>query len=871
MAERIVSTSSSRSSLQEEMDEKQTNDCKQNLKPKENNKKESKKSKSSKKERQYVDRFLGDGVSFKAKLIGVRDVPQARGEKMSQETLQELKLQKKSSGEHKQKILITVSLEGLKIKEEKTKELLYFHEVHKISFISQDASDNRAFGYIYGSPDNLHTFFAIKTEKAAQQIVICMRDLFHVAFELKKKEIEQWRLQQQATHPMNNRSPSTSLGSQSNDGSVISDSSVKSRDASSPMSLNSSSSGSFNSSSRESESSFETAAAPAHPPNTEGPVSLLLDLVADTPKGEDIPIPVEAHNGDPFFSDPWGYLRTMSKAPDSRQVDPFLVVDSSDFQAAAGPAPYFEPANTHPTVSSSLQPLPSSDPFNTSFVNTPFGTYTSTPVPIASLTPVVAESPDPTPSPVGCDDKYAALAEISSINVTAGGVTSDSGSGVAGQVTSASVAESGLLNNAFVVSSPNDGSLMADATQPFGRSQLNCSPQTVVVPETAFSDLDPLGKNRPYIDKKDFFHDVKNPPKKVLKDLIAENTFAVPEFDSQVGETITYQDEPPSCPPSHAPPPLPPQFFHRSLTSPTASLEDASMVGSSASSTSSVGSDAPSPVSEVLLPPPPPPPPRPHANFPAFLPPPPPLPPKHGSSHSSRSSDGSSSPTSDFPPEIGRLNAMMSSPPIPIPTRRGRMSFVSSSSTSMSSSSSSSSAQHGGILYNTPSMLNGNTQSDPNNNPPQIQPSTSFQSFWTDSSSTFSDDTKTSAATWNDIKRAAAIIAANNRELVNQNETEALANHVNQLNLSNPFSRDIFLSPPPQTNGPRRQTHGLNGNLKYTKTGIFEKEGDPFGDDDFFAALRSDNPQANAVPRMANDNRTVWNSPFEDNFEAQNR
>lgn len=37
----------------------------------------------------------------------------------------------------------------------------------------------------------------------------------------------------------------------------------------------------------------------------------------------------------------------------------------------------------------------------------------------------------------------------------------------------------------------------------------------------AFTDLDPLGtgKSRPYIDKKYFFQDLKNPPKKVLKDL----------------------------------------------------------------------------------------------------------------------------------------------------------------------------------------------------------------------------------------------------------------------------------------------------------------------------------------------------------------
>jgi len=47
---------------------------------------------------------------------------------------------------------------------------LYHHPVHKISFIAQDMSDSRAFGYIYGSPDTGHRFFGIKTDKAASQV-----------------------------------------------------------------------------------------------------------------------------------------------------------------------------------------------------------------------------------------------------------------------------------------------------------------------------------------------------------------------------------------------------------------------------------------------------------------------------------------------------------------------------------------------------------------------------------------------------------------------------------------------------------------------------------------------------------------------------
>jgi len=136
-------------------------------------------------------KFLGDGQTFKGKLIGVLEVREARGDRMCQDALQELKMAIKASGEHKQKVNIQIAVDGLKIRDEKTGDCLYHHPVHKISFIAQDMTDNRAFGYIYGSPENGHRFFGIKTEKAAGQVVVAMRDLFQVVFELKKKEIDE--------------------------------------------------------------------------------------------------------------------------------------------------------------------------------------------------------------------------------------------------------------------------------------------------------------------------------------------------------------------------------------------------------------------------------------------------------------------------------------------------------------------------------------------------------------------------------------------------------------------------------------------------------------------------------------------------------
>ncbi|XP_066584998.1 protein disabled isoform X2 [Prorops nasuta] len=135
-------------------------------------------------------RFLGDGVSFKAKLIGILEVSEARGDRMCQAALADLKMAIRAAGEHKQRIAVQVNIDGLRLRDEKSGDCLYHHPVHKISFIAQDMSDSRAFGYIFGSPDTGHRFFGIKTDKAASQVVIAMRDLFQVVFELKKKEIE---------------------------------------------------------------------------------------------------------------------------------------------------------------------------------------------------------------------------------------------------------------------------------------------------------------------------------------------------------------------------------------------------------------------------------------------------------------------------------------------------------------------------------------------------------------------------------------------------------------------------------------------------------------------------------------------------------
>lgn len=139
-----------------------------------------------------LGRFHGDGVRYKAKLIGIDDVPEARGDKMCQDSMMKLKgmaVAARSQGKHKQRIWVNISMSGIKIIDERSGVIEHEHVVNKISFIARDVTDNRAFGYVCGA-EGQHQFFAIKTANQAEPLVIDLKDLFQVIFNMRKKEME---------------------------------------------------------------------------------------------------------------------------------------------------------------------------------------------------------------------------------------------------------------------------------------------------------------------------------------------------------------------------------------------------------------------------------------------------------------------------------------------------------------------------------------------------------------------------------------------------------------------------------------------------------------------------------------------------------
>jgi len=150
-----------------------------------------KKVKSKKDLKDDPSRFEAPGINFNAKLIGIDDVEAARGDKMCQDAMSRLKMAVRQSGQHKQKIIINVSLDGIRIMDLRSQATNHTHAVHRISFISRDVTDARAFGYVYGAGEGKHKFYAIKTDKAAEALVLSLRDLFQAVYEKKKREVEE--------------------------------------------------------------------------------------------------------------------------------------------------------------------------------------------------------------------------------------------------------------------------------------------------------------------------------------------------------------------------------------------------------------------------------------------------------------------------------------------------------------------------------------------------------------------------------------------------------------------------------------------------------------------------------------------------------
>ncbi|XP_078367503.1 uncharacterized protein LOC144651439 isoform X2 [Oculina patagonica] len=132
-----------------------------------------------------ADRFRGDGVKFKCKLVGAIDVGSAEGDGMCVDAIKTLKLLaklNKDNGEHKQRIVMYVTLNGIRIVDEKTQEVDHDHPLNKISYVTPDPEDKNIFAWVFSQPRHGYKLFAVKSEKPARVLTETMFELFQVRF-----------------------------------------------------------------------------------------------------------------------------------------------------------------------------------------------------------------------------------------------------------------------------------------------------------------------------------------------------------------------------------------------------------------------------------------------------------------------------------------------------------------------------------------------------------------------------------------------------------------------------------------------------------------------------------------------------------------
>lgn len=317
-------------------------------------------------------------------------------------------------------------------------------------------TDSRAFGYIFGSPDCGHRFFGIKTDKAASQVVLAMRDLFQCVFELKKKEIElaKQHIQNRITAHEHQQIKSSILEHKKS--------------------------------------------------------SSLLNEARSTSKPEKSP-------------------ETTANLVDLEQ-------ELSSIQRGITQMERITPNDDVPPPTKNVL---DDDPFGDSFASFSSNTSTAT-----TATPFNILPPPSAATKRNLTQKHTdedSMGDLSSM------IIGKSSSSITPPVTTKSQSkQASSLDSWLHSTNTNTSSIFKDTDTPnkyddglsktsktFDDDSNNATNLNTTKSELidAFTDLDPLGtgKSKPYVDKKYFFQDLKNPPKKVLKDLSERDSI----FDAQ--------------------------------------------------------------------------------------------------------------------------------------------------------------------------------------------------------------------------------------------------------------------------------------------------------------------------------------------------
>ncbi|XP_015921605.1 PTB domain-containing engulfment adapter protein 1 [Parasteatoda tepidariorum] len=125
-------------------------------------------------------------VAYLVKFLGSVEVDQAKGIDVVKDGIRKLKFNqqlKKSEGTKTPKVEVTISIDGVAIQDNKTKQIFHQYPLHRISYCANDKSDKKFFSFI-AKEDNgeKHMCFVFASDKLAEDITLTIGEAFDLAY-----------------------------------------------------------------------------------------------------------------------------------------------------------------------------------------------------------------------------------------------------------------------------------------------------------------------------------------------------------------------------------------------------------------------------------------------------------------------------------------------------------------------------------------------------------------------------------------------------------------------------------------------------------------------------------------------------------------
>lgn len=136
----------------------------------------------------HDDALLVNGhVAYVVKFLGNVEVDQPKGLEVVKESIKKLEFQehlKRSEGEKIKRIELTISIDGVAIREPKTKQNIHQFPLHRISYCADDKSERRYLSFITKVQEgsDRHECFVFVSDKSSEEITLTIGQAFELAY-----------------------------------------------------------------------------------------------------------------------------------------------------------------------------------------------------------------------------------------------------------------------------------------------------------------------------------------------------------------------------------------------------------------------------------------------------------------------------------------------------------------------------------------------------------------------------------------------------------------------------------------------------------------------------------------------------------------